>query len=106
MQGTFTRQPPGIFPVALHHPGRHPRPDGDQCATATVVGEGSWPGTTIGFDPDYDATCGDVTDLDAAFELLEPEPEPDPNGEAITVEADEVQDFTIVESEQILEDEQ
>jgi rsbT antagonist protein RsbS len=45
-------------------------------------------------------------DLDAAFELLEPEPEPDPNGEAITVEADEVQDFTIVESEQILEDEQ
>ncbi len=45
-------------------------------------------------------------DLDAAFELLEPEPEPDPNDEAVAVESDVLQDFTIMESEQILEDEQ
>jgi rsbT antagonist protein RsbS len=47
-----------------------------------------------------------AVDLDAAFELLEPEPEPDPNGEAITAESDVLQEFTIMESEQILEDEQ
>ena len=45
-------------------------------------------------------------DLDAAFELLEPEPEPDPTGEAIAVESDVLQDFKMMESEKILEDEQ
>ena len=45
-------------------------------------------------------------DLDAAFELLEPEPEPEPNSEAIAVESDGLQDFPIMDSEQILEDEQ
>lgn len=45
-----------------------------------------------------------AVDLDAAFELLEPEPEID--SEALEMGSDVLEDFAIAESEPIIEDEQ
>lgn len=56
------------FSITLRHEEPAPRPEGDQCATAPDISEGgSFEGTTRGYDPDYEATCGEVTDRDAAF---------------------------------------
>jgi len=56
------------FSITLRHDEPAPRPEGDQCVSAPDVSAGgSFEGTTRGFDPDYEASCGDVTDRDAAF---------------------------------------
>jgi len=56
------------FDIRFTHTDPAPRPDGDQCATAPDVSAGgSFTGTTVGYDPDYDASCGEVTDRDTAF---------------------------------------
>lgn len=58
------------FDISLRVAEPAPRPEGDQCATAPDISEGgTFDGTTRGFDPDYEATCGDVTDRDAAFRV-------------------------------------
>jgi rsbT antagonist protein RsbS len=79
-------------------------------ATVTILGNesilvGLQPGVVsalieIGADVDGLRTA---IDLDAAFELLEPEPET--KSEAVSTETDPWQDFAVLESEQNFEDE-
>jgi rsbT antagonist protein RsbS len=79
-------------------------------ATVTILGSesilvGLQPGVVsalieIGADVDGLRTA---IDLDAAFELLEPEPET--KSEAVSTETDPWQDFAVLESEQNFEDE-
>jgi rsbT antagonist protein RsbS len=79
-------------------------------ATVTILGSesilvGLQPGVVsalieIGADVDGLRTA---IDLDAAFELLEPEPET--KSEAVSTETDAWQDFAVLESEQNFEDE-
>ena len=56
------------FALTLSHYTPLPRPEGDQCSTAVDVSAGGiFTGTTEGFDPDYETSCGEVTNLDATF---------------------------------------